>query len=102
MIAENELAEPIRTLWDKIGRESTYPTEWQTQKTVWIPKPGNKKNEVHKRRGITILDGGAKGYLVWLKKRMGKIMDQSNRRDEYGAVKKRGIIACNPKGTWNT
>ena len=69
VIAENELAEPIRTLWDKIGRESTFPTEWQTQKTVWIPKPGNKKNEVHKRRGITILDGGAKGYLVWLKQK---------------------------------
>ena len=90
VIGENELAEPIRTLWDKIGRENTFPQEWQTQKTVWIPKPGNKKNEVHKRRGITILDGGAKGYLVWLKKKMGSIMDQNNRNDEYGAVKKRG------------
>jgi hypothetical protein len=90
VIGENELAEPIRTLWDKIGRQNTFPKEWRIQKTVWIPKQGNKKNEVHKRRGITILDGGAKGYLVWLKKRMGNIMDQNNRKDEYGAVKKRG------------
>jgi hypothetical protein len=73
VIGENELAEPIRTLWDKIGRQNTFPKEWRMQKTAWIPKQGNKKNEVHKRRGITILDGGAKGYLVWLKKKMGNI-----------------------------
>ena len=90
VIGEMIVAEPIRTLWDKIGKENTYPSDWQIQKTVWIPKPGNKKNEVHKRRGITILDGGAKGYLVWLKKRTGRIMDKNNRSDEYGAVKKRG------------
>jgi exonuclease III len=90
VVAEDVVAPPIQALWDKIGRDSTYPKSWQMQKTVWIPKPGKKKNEVHTRRGITILDGGAKGYLVWLQKRMARIMDHNNRRDEYGAVKKRG------------
>ena len=91
VIAENILVDPIQELWDRMGRTSTYPLNWQTQKTVWIPKPGKKGNEVHNRRGITVLDGGAKGYLVWLQKRMARIMDYNNRRDEYGAVKKRGI-----------
>ena len=30
VIGENELAEPIRTLWDNIGRQNTFPKEWQT------------------------------------------------------------------------
>ena len=63
-VAEEQLVRPTQQLWKKMGEENVYPRAWQIQKTVWIPKPGSKGNQVHKRRGITILDGGAKGYLV--------------------------------------
>ena len=70
VVAEEQLVRPIQQMWKKMGDENIYPEAWEIQKTVWIPKPGNKGNQVHKRRGITILDGGAKGYLVWLQKKM--------------------------------
>ena len=89
VVAEEQLVRPIQQMWGKMGEENIYPAAWRIQKTVWIPKPGNKGNQVHKRRGITILDGGAKGYLVWLQKQMAAQMEKKNRRDEYGAVAKR-------------
>ncbi len=89
VVAEEQLVRPIQQLWKKMGEEEVYPEAWQIQKTVWIPKPGSKGNQVHKRRGITILDGGAKGYLVWLQKQMANKMEKRNRKDEYGAVTKR-------------
>ena len=88
VIGEDQLVKPIQEMWVKIGQEDKYPTAWNTQKTVWIPKPGGKGNRVDKRRGITILDGGAKGYLVWLQKQIAQHSKKA-RRDEYGAVGKR-------------
>ena len=88
VIAEEQIVRPIQQMWQKMGDENTYPKAWQIQKTVWIPKPGNKGNKVEKRRGITILDGGAKGYLVWLQKRVAEKIEKY-RKDEYGAVTKR-------------
>jgi len=89
VILEEQLIHPIQKMWHEMGKKDVYPTAWNLQKTVWIPKSGQRANQVDKRRGITLLDGGAKGYLVWFQKQMAGNMEENKRGDEYGAVEKR-------------
>ena len=78
-------------LWEKIGEEDRVPQSWIKQKVVWIPKPKKNANLAKHRRGITLLDSGAKIYYSWLQRRMSSHMQTKWRSDSYGAIQGRGV-----------
>ena len=91
VLLENQIAKPMGKLWRKIGEENRVPESWVKQKVVWIPKPKKNANLAKHRRGITLLDSGAKVYYSWLQRRMSSHMQPKWRSDSYGAIPGRGV-----------
>jgi hypothetical protein len=91
VLLENQIAKPMGKLWKKIGEENRVPESWVKQKVVWIPKPKKNANFAKFRRGITLLDSGAKVYYSWLQRRMASCMQPKWRSDSYGAIPGRGV-----------
>jgi len=69
-----------------MGKQDTFPTDWETQGMAWISKQGKTGGRAKDRRGITIVDSSAKAYLIWLHRASRAKMETTWRNDEYGAV----------------
>jgi hypothetical protein len=91
VVLENQIAKPMGKLWMKIGEENKVPESWVKQKVVWIPKPKKNANMAKHRRGITLLDSGAKVYYSWLQRRMSGYMQTKWRSDSYGGIPGRSV-----------
>ena len=86
VIAEEQICIPLAEAWTKLGSEE-FPTQWQQQLFAWIPKEGKTDGKANQRRGITVLDCGAKAYLTWLQKETGRKLNKfwsNDERIEYG------------------
>ena len=91
VLLENQVAKPMGKLWKKKGEVRALPESWVKQKVVWIPKPNKNSNFARFRRGITLLDSGAKVYYSWLQRGMSSNMQAKWRNDSYGAIQGRGL-----------
>ena len=92
VIAEEQICIPLAEAWTKLGSEE-FPTQWQQQLVAWIPKEGKTDGKANQRRGITVLDCGAKAYLTWLQKETGRKLNKfwsNDKRIEYGGMPGKG------------